>query len=61
MLVSYILVGALLGVFGVFTYFHFRPDAAYRTYVGSSTDRHLRAVEGPEAEDKATAAPPHVW
>lgn len=57
----YFIVSAVLCVFGVFTYFHFWPDPAYDAYVGSSTDRHLKAVEGPEPEDERAVPPPNVW
>lgn len=60
MYVMYLIVGTRAGLFGVFTYDHFRPDAAYRAYVGSSADRHLKAVEAPEAEDRTVLPPPHV-
>lgn len=61
MYVMYIIVASLLGLFGVFTYHHFLSSTAYRAYVGSSTDRHLKAVEGPEPETRTTPPPPHVW
>jgi hypothetical protein len=61
MYVLYIIVAAMLGLFGVFTYFYFWPDPAYRAYLGSPTDRHLTAVVGPEPEVQTVASPPSVW